>query len=67
MQCQCPDFNSVRAPHEATNPIAITKTKPVMRCEAVFLLQAWSTAVIQTKNSRIALTAMILRHMRSLL
>jgi hypothetical protein len=33
----------------------------MIRCEAVLLLQAWSTAIIQTKNSVMAIPAKILR------
>jgi hypothetical protein len=65
MQCHCPNLNSVRAPHEATSPIANTKAKPVIRCEAVLLLQPWSTAVTQTKNSAMAKPARIFRSMKS--
>ena len=58
---QWPNLNSVRAPHAATNPIAMTKAKLMSRCEVVLLLQPWSTAIIQTKNSVMAIPAKILR------
>jgi hypothetical protein len=43
-------------------PITMTKPNPVRRPDSVLLLQTWSTATIQTTNSRMAPEATILIH-----
>ncbi len=59
-QCQ----NRVRTPHTAATPKTTANATPVNRFEALLLLQPWSTAVIQTRNSRIAPAARAFIHMR---
>jgi hypothetical protein len=39
------------------------KANPIIRWEAVLLLQAWSTAISQTANKKIAQTARIFIHL----
>ena len=46
--------NSVRTPQTAASPKAAMKTNPVIREENELLLQAWSTAMAQTTNKKMA-------------
>jgi hypothetical protein len=46
--------NSVLTPQTAAKPNAAMKTTPVIREENELLLQAWSTAMAQTTNKKMA-------------
>lgn len=48
-----------RAPQNAAIAKTRMNTNPLMRCEIVLLLHAWSTAISQTKKSAIAPPARI--------
>jgi hypothetical protein len=45
---------NVRTPQTAAIPMAARKAAPINRPDIVLLLQPWSTAISQTKNSTIA-------------
>jgi hypothetical protein len=60
LQCIRCHRPNVLSPQVAAAANAARKTKPVTRCESEFLLQAWSTAMSQTKKSPIAVTARVL-------
>lgn len=46
--------NSVLTPQTAARPNAAMNTSPVIREENELLLQAWSTAMAQTTNKKMA-------------
>src|SRR5581483_4415175 len=54
--------NRVLTPHAAATPRSTMKLRPIILSAEVLLLQAWSTAVIQTTNRRIAPAATTLSH-----
>jgi hypothetical protein len=53
---------NLRTPQRAAIPSPITNAKPSIRPDDVLLLQPWSTALIQSRNSRIAPTAIPFSH-----
>src|SRR5580765_743209 len=59
-QCHTPNF---RSPHAAARPNKAMKATPTARSTVVLLLQDWSTATSQTRNSPIAPTARIFSNM----
>jgi len=53
---------SLRIPHAAAMPIAITNATPITLPVASLLLQPWSTATAQTTNNTIAITPRVFIH-----
>jgi hypothetical protein len=53
---------NLRTLQRAAIPNPITNAKPTIRPDGVLLLQPWSTALIQSTNSRIAPTAIPFSH-----
>jgi hypothetical protein len=60
---QCGSPVSVFRPHSAPNPVPRTKANPMKRPLTSLLLQPWSTAISQTVNNKMAITANALSHM----
>ena len=60
---QRPRPNSVRTPHAAAMPNAAMKATPIVRSNGALLLQPWSTATAQTKNSTIEMVPRIFSSM----
>jgi len=64
VRCEYPPYRGtrVRTPQTAATPSPKANANPTRRPDSVLLLQPWSTALIQTRKSRMAKIASALSH-----